>query len=68
MIRETETIYCKNCGVEITGAPLIENGCVYCCLDCFHHLPCECAAIFEIEDDRPSDRSTVINLLAAYAD
>jgi hypothetical protein len=68
MLQRTETIFCKNCGVEIHGAPIIENDCVYCCLDCIHQSPCECAALIELEEDRTSERNSVISLLAAYAD
>ena len=68
MFHETETIFCKNCGVEITGVPVIENGWAYCCLDCFHHLQCECAALFDLEEDRSSEQGSLVGLLAAYAD
>jgi hypothetical protein len=46
------TIWCDNCGVEITWAPLIQHERDYCCLDCFEGRPCRCAERMEVEDDR----------------
>ena len=66
MDKEKEDIFCTNCGVEITWLPLILDSRAYCCQDCLDHLPCECAGVFEIEEDRSSGQDSVIALLAAY--
>lgn len=51
MMRTEETIWCDGCGVEITWGAIIKDDRTYCCLDCFHGLPCECGYRMELDDD-----------------
>jgi hypothetical protein len=53
-----ETIYCTNCGVEIAWLPVLKDGYSYCCQDCFDGLPCDCAGILELDEDRSGTRQT----------
>jgi len=46
------TIFCNNCGVEITWAPIVFKGCHFCCQDCLNHLQCECGDRMELEEER----------------
>ena len=46
------TIFCNNCGVEITWAPIVVKGCHFCCHDCLNHLQCECGDRMEFEEER----------------
>lgn len=46
------TIFCNNCGVEITWAPIVIKNFHYCCPDCLAHFPCECGDRMEMEDER----------------
>ena len=54
-----KTIYCTNCGVEITWLPEVKNGWPYCCRDCSTSLTCECAGLLELEEDRQGGRSAI---------
>jgi hypothetical protein len=48
------TVFCDNCGVEITWAPIVADNHHYCCQDCHDHLQCDCRpAIDWEEDDQP---------------
>jgi hypothetical protein len=52
MTRYHDTIFCDNCGVEITWAPVFLRGGEYCCMDCAEHRPCHCGDRMEWEDER----------------
>lgn len=41
-IRDTNTVVCDGCGVEITWAPVVLKKRMYCCKDCAAGLPCQC--------------------------
>ncbi len=58
MSRLESVIYCDGCGVEITVAPVVQDGKVYCCKDCADGYECDCAAPVELDDER-RDTSTV---------
>ncbi len=60
MAKIDETIFCDNCGVEITWAPVVKDGHYYCCQDCFQGLVCDCRSRLEEDDDRREDN--VLNL------
>ena len=51
---ENETIFCRNCGVEINWSPVVIAGQAFCCQDCANGLACECGDRMEQEDDRPT--------------
>jgi hypothetical protein len=51
MAKVNDTRFCDGCGIEITCAPVVKNGLIYCCQDCADGLPCQCEALLE-EDDR----------------
>jgi hypothetical protein len=42
--------YCKNCGCEISICAFVIEGEIYCCEDCYQHLPCHCCELVEQED------------------
>jgi hypothetical protein len=52
MTRAEGTVWCNNCGVEITWAPLVMGGGDYCCEDCYHGRACQCGERLEEDDDR----------------
>lgn len=41
-IRNTHTIVCDGCGVEVTWTPVVEGQRIFCCQQCAQGLPCEC--------------------------
>ncbi len=67
MNSDHELIYCRNCGVAIDWLPLIENGCIYCCRDCMSNFSCECTPLDEPEEERLSNRGSVVSLIASYS-
>lgn len=54
-MRNSDTIWCDGCGVEITWAPLKANQSDYCCRDCAGGYECGCGARME-EEDYPRGR------------
>ena len=52
------TIFCNNCGVEITWSPIVVKGCHFCCRDCLSQLGCECGDRMEFEDERRQEDYT----------
>ena len=58
MVKIESDIFCDNCGVEITWAPLVMPGkdplhkFHYCCQDCFQGLACKCGERMEQEERR----------------
>lgn len=52
MTRYERTVFCDNCGVEITWAPVFLNGSEFCCRDCSEHRACRCADRMEWDDER----------------
>jgi hypothetical protein len=52
MSRYENTVFCDNCGVEITWAPVFHNEGEFCCRDCFEHRPCRCSERMEWDDER----------------
>jgi hypothetical protein len=52
MAKIDEVVYCKNCGVEITWAPVVKAGRHYCCQDCYDGRPCDCGYQMELDDER----------------
>jgi hypothetical protein len=41
-VRNTNTVVCDGCGVEITWAPWVVHKRMYCCRDCAEGRPCQC--------------------------
>lgn len=41
-IRNTNTVICDGCGVEITWSPVLSGKRIYCCRDCAEGRPCDC--------------------------
>jgi hypothetical protein len=52
MTRYEKTVFCDNCGVEITWSPVYRSGGEYCCRDCSERRPCRCGERMEWDDDR----------------
>jgi hypothetical protein len=52
MTRFQDTIWCDNCGVEITWTPTVVDARDYCCTDCLEGRPCDCGQRMEIEEER----------------
>jgi hypothetical protein len=58
MSRVEGVVWCDNCGVEITWAPLVQVGTVHhhllhiCCQECLEGNPCRCAERMELEEIR----------------
>ena len=52
MTRYENTVFCDNCGVEITWSPVFLNRGEYCCRDCAEHWPCRCGEQMESDDGR----------------
>ena len=48
---DTEIIWCKGCGIEISWSAIIKNGNVYCCEDCSNGEPCSCSYSVELDTD-----------------
>ncbi len=46
------TIWCDNCGVEISWGPIIVDKQYYCCQDCREGLLCKCSDRMDLDDDR----------------
>ena len=51
MSRIENSLFCDNCGVEITWAPKVVEGFHYCCQDCYDGYECSCAQRVELDDD-----------------
>lgn len=49
-VRNTNTVVCDGCGVEITWMPVIVESKQYCCQDCAEGRVCECD--FPAEEQR----------------
>lgn len=62
-----DTLWCKGCGVEIVGPPVLVGKQVYCCQDCSQGLECSCRSWGEQEEDRagrtPPSTGEVENLV-----
>jgi len=54
MSQQTPEVFCANCGVEITWAPVTVGDRHYCCEDCLAGKTCECGARLESDEDRRS--------------
>jgi hypothetical protein len=53
MARLESVVFCDGCGVEITVAPVVQEGKVYCCKDCADGYECDCASLLEqVEEER----------------
>lgn len=46
------TIFCDNCGIEISWAPIMVQKFHYCCRECFNYYPCECGDRTDMEEER----------------
>ncbi len=58
MARLESVVFCDGCGVEITVAPHVQDGKVYCCKDCADGYECDCASLVEQLEDERHDSST----------
>ena len=58
MARIEGTVFCDNCGAEITWSPVIVEKHDYCCQDCFEGRPCDCGDRMDIEDERRKEATT----------
>jgi hypothetical protein len=56
----TETIWCTGCGVEISWGPFYVYQRPYCCEECAHGLPCQCAERMELDDDLRIPKSPIM--------
>lgn len=54
MDHDTDTHFCVGCGCEISISVYVVSGRLYCCEDCYHHLPCRCSERMELEDEQSS--------------
>lgn len=52
MSRIENSVFCDNCGVEVTWAPVIWNQLDICCEDCRDGYPCGCGDRMELDDER----------------
>ncbi|MBP1703420.1 MAG: Archaeal domain [Chloroflexi bacterium] len=58
MSRIEQTVWCDNCGVEITWGPIVRVGQArhrilhFCCMDCLAGRACKCGERLELEDER----------------
>ncbi len=52
MVKQNNDVFCDNCGVEITWAPVVKGEHHYCCQECFQGLACDCGKRMEDDDDR----------------
>ena len=48
---ENGTVWCHNCGVEITWGPVRAWGRSYCCQPCLKGDPCECPGGQLVEEE-----------------
>jgi hypothetical protein len=61
MTRTEQGVWCDNCGVEITWAPIIQVGRMrqrllhFCCEDCLEGRGCECG--LRMEQEEQTDRA-----------
>jgi hypothetical protein len=73
MARIEESVYCDNCGVEITWAPYLTtrrkgsdgggfHKVDYCCQECYKGYVCRCGERMEMEDERRSGTATLPSL------
>jgi hypothetical protein len=67
MLPQTRDIHCRNCGVEITWAPLVRKAqnsskiFYYCCKDCLEGLNCRCGERLELEEQRADSSNVIIS-------
>ena len=47
MARAENTIWCDNCGAEITWSPIIHGKHEFCCSDCYEGRGCDCGVRME---------------------
>ncbi len=66
MSRTKNTIWCDGCGEEITWAPLMKEGCHYCCQDCIDGLPCNCYRWSEMDLSRRDEENRTTANIDAY--
>jgi endogenous inhibitor of DNA gyrase (YacG/DUF329 family) len=52
MTRYHDTVFCDNCGAEITWAPYLHAGKEFCCRDCAEGRLCRCGERMDWEDER----------------
>lgn len=58
MSRIEQTVWCDNCGVEITWGAIVRAGqerhriLHFCCSDCLAGRPCKCGERMEMEEER----------------
>jgi hypothetical protein len=50
---------CDGCGVEIVGAPVLENKLFFCCQDCADGRECDCGNKLESGEDIRSPKTGV---------
>jgi hypothetical protein len=50
-LHDDGTLWCHNCGVEITWAPVRAWGRYYCCRPCLMGDGCECPPVLETDDE-----------------
>ena len=61
-IRNTRTVVCDGCGVEIAWLPVVVDERHYCCLDCAAGRLCECD--YPPEEERSEQESVVPSPIA----
>ncbi len=66
MARYGNTIWCDNCGAEITWGPIVIGRNHYCCRDCWQGYRCECVDLIEIDEDRRSPESASVSNQSSY--
>lgn len=52
MARYQDTVWCDNCGSEITWVPIAIGKNHYCCQECRDGYRCDCPELMTIEEDR----------------
>lgn len=52
MSRFKDTMWCDNCGAEISWLPIVVGSHHYCCRDCLDGYRCECPRLMDLDGER----------------
>ena len=68
MARYQDTVWCDNCGTEITWVPIVTGKNHYCCQECQDGYRCDCPDLMTTEEDgRIPLESSTTKLITLYS-